>query len=91
MANIKSAVKRIEVTKRQTLKNKSKKSEIKTYIKKFHAAISKSNLESANELLRTIDKKLKKASTKSVLHKNAASRKVSNLSKKLHQASVVEA
>ena len=87
MANIKSALKRIEVTKRQTLKNKSKKSEIKTYIKKFNVALDESNLETANELLRTIDKKLKKASTKSVLHKNAASRQVSKLSKKLHEIS----
>ena len=33
MANIKSAIKRIDVTKKETLKNKSRKSEIKTYIK----------------------------------------------------------
>lgn len=87
MANIKSAIKRIDVTKKQTLKNKSKKSEIKTYVKKFNVALDENNFEFANELLRTIDKKLKKATTKSVLHKNAASRKVSKLSKKLHQAS----
>lgn len=88
MANIKSALKRIEVTKRQTLKNKSKKSEIKTYIKKFNSALDENNLESASELLKTIDKKLKKASTKSVFHKNVVARKVSTLSKKLHQASI---
>ena len=87
MANIKSALKRIEVTKRQTLKNKSKKSEIRTYIKKFNVALEENNLDNAGELLRTIDKKLKKAATKSVVHKNAASRQVSKLSKKLHQAS----
>ena len=33
MANIKSAIKRIDVTKKETLKNQSRKSEIKTYIK----------------------------------------------------------
>lgn len=88
MANIKSAIKRIEVTKRQTLKNKSKKSEIKTYVKKFEAAIDENNLETAKELLSLIDKKLKKAATNSVFHKNAASRKVGKLSKKLHQASI---
>ena len=90
MANIKSALKRIEVTKRQTLKNKSKKSEIRTYIKKFNVALEENNLDNAGELLRTIDKKLKKAATKSVVHKNAASRQVSKLSKKLHQASTQE-
>jgi len=37
--------------------------------------------------LRTIDKRLKQATEHSVFHKNAASRKVSKLSKKLHDAS----
>lgn len=87
MANIKSALKRIDVTKKQTLKNKSRKSEIKTYIKKFNVALEESNLETANELLKTIDKRLKQATVNSVFHKNAASRQVSKLSKKLHQAS----
>lgn len=87
MANIKSALKRIDVTKKQTLKNKSRKSEIKTYIKKFNVALEESNLETANELLKTIDKRLKQATVNSVFHKNAVSRQVSKLSKKLHQAS----
>ena len=87
MANIKSALKRIDVTKKQTLKNKSRKSEIKTYIKKFNVALEESNLETANELLKTIDKRLKQDTVNSVFHKNAASRQVSKLSKKLHQAS----
>ena len=87
MANIKSAIKRIDVTKKETLKNKSRKSEIKTYIKKFELALEENNLEFANELLRKIDKRLKQATLNSVFHKNAASKKVSKLSKKLHDAS----
>lgn len=86
MANIKSAVKRIDITKRQTLKNKSTKSEIKTYIKKFDLAIEENNLDEAKELLKLIDKRLKKASLANVLHSNAASRKTSQLQKKLNQA-----
>ena len=87
MANIKSAIKRIDVTKKETLKNKSRKSEIKTYIKKFELALEENNLEVANELLRKIDKRLKQATLNSVFRKNAASKKVSKLSKKLHDAS----
>ena len=87
MANIKSALKRIDVTKKQTLKNKSRKFEIKTYIKKFELAIEENNLEVANELLRKIDKRLKQATVNSVFHKNAAAKKVSKLSKKLNDAS----
>jgi len=61
--------------------------EIKTYIKKFELALEENNLEVANELLRKIDKRLKQATLNSVFHKNAASKKVSKLSKKLHDAS----
>lgn len=86
MANIKSAIKRIDTTKRQTLENKMRKSEIKTYTKKFNDAISSENFDEAKELLKIIDKKLKKASTKNVIHKNTASRQLSNLSKMLNVA-----
>ncbi len=86
MANIKSAIKRIDVTKRQTLKNKSKKSELKTLTKKFDLAIEENRLDDASELLKLLDKKLKKAAAKSVIHDNAASRKLSKLTVKLNEA-----
>ncbi|NLW53014.1 MAG: 30S ribosomal protein S20 [Tissierellia bacterium] len=86
MANIKSAIKRIEVAKRQTLHNKSRKSEIKTYIKKFETALENNNLDEARELLKLIDKKLKRASLANVIHPNAASRRTSQLQKKLNKA-----
>ncbi len=85
MANIKSAIKRIDVTKKQTLRNKSRKSEIKTYIKRFEKAVEEKNTESATELLKVIDKKLKRASLANIIHPNAASRKTSQLQKKLNQ------
>lgn len=84
MANIKSAEKRILTTKTKTDLNKSRKSEIKTYIKKFDLAIEKGNIEEAQELLKIIDRKLKRAAHKNVVHKNAASRKVGSLTKKLN-------
>ncbi|MDY3052339.1 MAG: 30S ribosomal protein S20 [Ndongobacter sp.] len=87
MANIKSAKKRIEVSNRNRLRNKSKKSEIKTYIKKFDAALESNTPEQAQELLKLIDKKLKRASLSSAISKNAAARKVSRLQKRLNVAS----
>ena len=86
MANIKSAEKRILVTKKRTALNKSRKSEIKTYIKKFDSAVAKGEYEEARALLKVIDKKLKKAAHKNVIHMNAASRKVSRLTKALYKA-----
>lgn len=86
MANIKSAIKRIDVTKRQTLKNKSRKSEIKTIIKKFDLALEAGNIDEAKELFKLIDKKLKQAESKNIIHKNKAARTASKLAKKLNQA-----
>lgn len=86
MANIKSAIKRIDVTKRNTASNRSRKSEIKTYIKKFDQAIEDNNIDEAEELFKIIDKKLKQAQDKNIIHKNAVSRTISRLRKKLNQA-----
>ncbi|GFN34723.1 30S ribosomal protein S20 [Tepidimicrobium xylanilyticum] len=84
MANIKSAKKRIKTIKKRTALNRSRKSEIKTYIKKFDLALENGNLDEAKELLKIIDRKLKRASHKRVIHKNAASRRISSLTKKLN-------
>lgn len=84
MANIKSAQKRIEVAKRNTLRNKSRKSEIKTYIKKFEAAVEAGNLDEAREIFKVVDKKLKQAESKNVIHKNRVASTTSNLAKKLN-------
>ncbi|MDQ0507586.1 30S ribosomal protein S20 [Aedoeadaptatus ivorii] len=86
MANIKSAIKRIDVTKKQTLRNKTIKTGIKTSIRKFEDALENGNVDEARELLRTVDKKMKKAASKNIIHKNAAARKMSRLSKKLGMA-----
>lgn len=84
MANIKSAKKRILVTNKKTEANKSRKSEIKTYIKKFETALNEGNYEKAQENLIICEKKLYQAAAKNTIHKNAAARKVSRLTKKLN-------
>ena len=86
MANIKSAKKRISVTRIKTALNKSRKTEVKTYITKFNKALEDGNFEEAKSLLRVVEKKLSQAAAKNTLHKNAASRKVSSLAKKLNKA-----
>ena len=54
MANIKSAKKRILITQKKTALNKSKKTEIKTYIKKFDNAVAAENIDEARALLKEI-------------------------------------
>lgn len=86
MANIKSAKKRILVTEKKTLRNKSRKSEMKTYIKSFEALLAQGKVEEAREMLKVVDRKLKKASLHNLIHKNAAARKLSKLQLKLNKA-----
>ncbi len=61
MANIKSAKKRILVTKTRTARNKAIKSKVKTYIKKVDAAIAANDKTAANEALRTAISEINKA------------------------------
>ncbi|MDO5754991.1 MAG: 30S ribosomal protein S20 [Tissierellia bacterium] len=86
MANIKSAIKRIDLTKKQTARNRSEKSRIRTYIRKFNELLEEGKKDEAREVLKTVDKLLKRASHKNLYHKNNAARKLSHLQKKLNNA-----
>lgn len=86
MANIKSAIKRIGVINKKTAVNKSRKTEIKTYINKFNSALDNGSIEEARGFLKVIEKKLSRAGLKNTVHKNTAARKVSRLTKRLNKA-----
>jgi small subunit ribosomal protein S20 len=83
MPNIKSAIKRVKVSEKRRLRNASQKSALRTAVKAAEAAIS-ANAESAQEALILAAKKLDKAASKGLIHKNAANRKKSRLAKKLN-------
>ena len=84
MPNIKSAIKRVSVIEKKTLRNNMIKSEYKTAIKRFDEAIANNNVEEATKLFSVATKKIDQACTKGVIVKNTASRKKSSLSKKLN-------
>lgn len=84
MPNIKSAIKRVSVIETKTLKNNMIKSEYKTAVKKFEAAVAEGNKEKATEALKLATKKIDGACSKGVIKQNTASRKKSNLAKKLN-------
>lgn len=77
MPNIKSAKKRVRVTKAKTLHNKMLKSSLKTEIKKFKAALAGGDKELASKAYVEVVKKVDKAVSKGILHKNNAARKKS--------------
>ncbi|AEJ44028.1 30S ribosomal protein S20 [Alicyclobacillus acidocaldarius] len=84
MANIKSAKKRVLITKRNTLRNRSIKSALRTHIRKFEAAFAAQDVEEAQARLRTALRALDKAVTKGVIHRNTAARKKSRLAKRFN-------
>lgn len=86
MANIKSAKKRILVNKTKYERNKATKSAIKTAIKKVEAAVAEGNKEAATAALIEATKKIDKAASKGVYHKNTAGRKVARLTKLVNNA-----
>jgi len=79
LANIKSAKKRILVTKTRADRNKAIKSGVKTAIKKVLAAVEAGNKEVAVAELTAATKAIEMAATKGIYHKNNAARKVSRL------------
>ena len=81
MANIKSAKKRILVSKTRTERNKAIKSAVKTAMKKVDAAVAAKDKEAASAALLAATSAIDKAATKGLYHKNNASRKVSRLTK----------
>ncbi len=84
MPNIKSAIKRVNVIEKKTLRNNMIKSSYKTSVKKFEQAIEAGNIEDAKKLFVEATKKIDQACTKGVIVKNTAARKKSNLAKKLN-------
>ena len=85
MANIKSAKKRILVTRTKTERNKAIKSGVKTAIKKVFVAIESGDKEAAKAELVAATKTIEMAATKGVYHKNNAARKVSRISKAVNE------
>ena len=83
MPNIKSAKKRVLVIEKKTLRNQMLKSNLKTVLKKYDAAIASGDAQAANEAYKLAVKKVDQAAAKGILPKNTASRKKSQLTLKL--------
>lgn len=83
MANIKSAIKRAKTNEIRRERNMAQKSAMRTSIKKFMTAVEAQNKEEATTTLAETTRSLNKAASKGLIHKNAASRKISRLTKKM--------
>ena len=87
MANIKSQIKRNRQNEKRRMRNKSVKSSLKTAIRKFHEATASGDAEAAATLMRDAARKLDKAVSKGVIHKNQAANRKSAIARKLQSLS----
>jgi small subunit ribosomal protein S20 len=83
MPNIKSAKKRAKQTEKRRLRNYSRKSDVKTAVKKVLDAVADKDVAQARELLREAQAKMARASSKRVFHASTISRKLSRVAKQV--------
>lgn len=88
MANIKSAIKRIQITERNRLRNKSYKSAVRTLMKRYFTALSAYSSAPSPEAMQDVQQRLSaayskidKAVKRGVLHPNNGARKKARLAK----------
>ncbi len=79
MANSPQARKRIRQIERRTAINKSRKSRVRTFIRKVEEAIARGDQSAALAALRMAQPEIMRGATKGIMHKNTASRKISRL------------
>lgn len=80
MANTASAKKMVRKLARRTAINKSRRSRVRTFIKKVDAAIQAGDSGQAKSALVKAESEMMRAVNKGVFHKNTASRKISRMS-----------
>ena len=83
MANTPSSKKRIRKILRKTDINKSRRSRIKTFVRKVEDALELKDAKSAMDSLKAAQPEIMRGVTKGIFHKNTASRKISRLSSRI--------
>lgn len=81
MPNIKSQIKRVEVTAIENARNNAKRTRVRNAVKKFNAAIEAKDLALAEKLLPETVSIIDAAKSDGVYHKNTAARKVATLNR----------
>jgi small subunit ribosomal protein S20 len=83
MANTPSAKKAVRKIERRTAINRSRRSKMRTYIRKVEEAVLAGDREAALAALRAAEPIVMRAAQNGIVHKNTASRKVSRLTKRV--------
>lgn len=88
MANHKSAIKRNRQNIKRNARNTGYRTQVKNLTKKVLAVVEEKDQAKAGTAMKAVARTLSRVGSSSVLHKRAASRKISGLAKKVHQLSV---
>lgn len=80
MANTSSAKKAVRKIERRAAVNRSRRSQMRTYVRKVEEAIASGDHGEAQTALKAAEPMIMRAAQKGIIHKNTASRKVSRLS-----------
>jgi small subunit ribosomal protein S20 len=83
LANIKSQLKRIGTNKKAHDRNKAVRSELRTHVRNVRAAVTSGDKDKAAAALAAATKKLDKAASKGVIHKNQAANRKSAIAKQV--------
>lgn len=91
MANTTSAKKAVRKMERRTLVNKARRTNMRSTLRKVEEAIASGEQQVAQDALKVAQPKIVRAANKGLIHKNAASRKVSRLAKRVKAMSAASA
>lgn len=84
MANIKSQIKRIKTNEKARQRNKAVRSEVRSYVRVVRENIAAGNKEEAQQAYAVAARKLDKAVSKGVLHKNNAANRKSRMATQIN-------
>ncbi|MEX0789240.1 MAG: 30S ribosomal protein S20 [Actinomycetota bacterium] len=84
MANIKSQKKRVITNEKRRIRNKEYRTALKTYVKRFNAAVDGDDDDVAQTEFRNAARALDKAVSKGILHRNNAANKKSSMANRLN-------
>lgn len=86
MANSASAKKRIRQNEKRRLRNRGRKSAVKTETRKFLDLLNKGDLQGAQNAFAAVEKKLDQVAAAGTVHRNTVARRKSRLSRRLNVA-----
>lgn len=87
MANSRSAAKRVRKTRTETARNRVVRTRVKAYRKVVAAAIESGDADAATKALKEFSSMVDRAAKRNIVHRNAASRQKSNLTRQIQAAS----